>query len=176
MDRVSLLGGRHSICAIREAVRRETDGTPTSFRRLPSGGSDSQKSTACHFRPWNLVTTGGEGPQAGQDRRHLTATDSRSVARHSSTRVTNYRETAFQTVYSIKPSTHGNFGCPKPCRLRLGLVLPDHVPATSKRGCNPANLMFGDIYPEGILDVLRCVHRTYPYKRIFVSEFGFSDA
>ena len=35
---------------------------------------------------------------------------------------------------------------------------------------------FGDIYPEGILDVLRCVHRAYPNKKVFVSEFGFSDA
>ena len=36
--------------------------------------------------------------------------------------------------------------------------------------------MFGDIYPEGILDALQSIHRSYPNKRIFVSEFGFSDA
>lgn len=35
--------------------------------------------------------------------------------------------------------------------------------------------LFGDIYPEGIVDVLRRIHCAYPKKKIFVSEFGFSD-
>ena len=35
---------------------------------------------------------------------------------------------------------------------------------------------FGDVYPCGILPVLREMHRAYPQKPIFVSEFGFSDA
>jgi beta-glucosidase len=34
---------------------------------------------------------------------------------------------------------------------------------------------FGDVYPAGILPVLRAMHSRYPAKPIFVSEFGFSD-
>ena len=34
---------------------------------------------------------------------------------------------------------------------------------------------FGDIYPVGVLDVLREAHAQYPAKDIFVSEIGFSD-
>lgn len=34
---------------------------------------------------------------------------------------------------------------------------------------------FGDIYPAGILEMIRRMHSKYPGKQIFISEFGFSD-
>ena len=34
---------------------------------------------------------------------------------------------------------------------------------------------FGDVYPRGILDVIRQAHSKYPRKELFVSEIGFSD-
>jgi beta-glucosidase len=34
---------------------------------------------------------------------------------------------------------------------------------------------FGDIYPRGIMDVLKALHLSYPKKPIFVTEFGFAD-
>jgi beta-glucosidase len=34
---------------------------------------------------------------------------------------------------------------------------------------------FGDVYPAGILAVLKMMHAKYPQKEIFVSEIGFSD-
>lgn len=40
-------------------------------------------------------------------------------------------------------------------------------------GDHPA---FGDIHPEGVAKVLQQMHKAYPQKEIFVSEFGFSDA
>jgi beta-glucosidase len=35
---------------------------------------------------------------------------------------------------------------------------------------------FGDIYPPGILEMLKEMHESYPQKQIFITEFGFSDA
>ena len=35
---------------------------------------------------------------------------------------------------------------------------------------------FGDIYPLGVVDVLKKMHETYPKKDIFVSEIGFADS
>ncbi len=35
---------------------------------------------------------------------------------------------------------------------------------------------FGDIFPSGILDVLRELHNNYPTKQIFITEIGFSDS
>jgi beta-glucosidase len=37
------------------------------------------------------------------------------------------------------------------------------------------NPYFGDVYPEGILRVLERMHALYPKKKIFITEFGFSD-
>lgn len=34
---------------------------------------------------------------------------------------------------------------------------------------------FGDIYPKGIYQLLKKMHKMYPYKEIFITEFGFSD-
>lgn len=34
---------------------------------------------------------------------------------------------------------------------------------------------FGDIYPAGILEMIRRMHSQYPGKQLFISEFGFSD-
>ncbi len=35
---------------------------------------------------------------------------------------------------------------------------------------------FGDVYPKGILFVLEKMHKIYPKKEIFITEFGFADA
>ena len=35
---------------------------------------------------------------------------------------------------------------------------------------------FGDIYPPGILEVMKKMNNSYPQKQIFITEFGFSDA
>ena len=34
---------------------------------------------------------------------------------------------------------------------------------------------FGDVYPQGISQVLTALHRSYPSKPVFVTEFGFAD-
>jgi beta-glucosidase len=34
---------------------------------------------------------------------------------------------------------------------------------------------FGDVYPRGILEVLKKMHALFPTKNIFITEFGFSD-
>ncbi len=39
-------------------------------------------------------------------------------------------------------------------------------------GDHPA---FGDVYPPGILEVMKKMHVAYPQKNIFLTEFGFSD-
>jgi beta-glucosidase len=54
------------------------------------------------------------------------------------------------------------FTCPLFWRKRLGRDYSDKPD-------------FGDIYPEGLYDVLVRMHNVFPHKPIFVSEVGFAD-
>src|SRR6266481_47865 len=50
------------------------------------------------------------------------------------------------------------------------------IPTVSRRARDYSdNPYFGDIYPEGLGNILRRMHSTYPKKKIFITEFGFSD-
>lgn len=53
-------------------------------------------------------------------------------------------------------------------------TLPLTSAAQRKRdyGDQPA---FGDVYPTGILKVIDLMHASYPHKKIFIAEIGFSD-
>jgi len=62
------------------------------------------------------------------------------------------------------------------CRVTAPSLYPPLGPLHPKGRYYSEHPGFGDIYPQGIYELLKKVNEQYPQKEIFISEFGFSDS
>lgn len=61
------------------------------------------------------------------------------------------------------------------CRATVPALYPPIGPYKPKDRDYGEHPGFGDIYPRGIYEQLKRIHKEYPQKEIFITEFGFSD-